>query len=125
MKIIDNGHKFELDSLDGLHTQIIQYVKRCNPPEKYPGNVDYYPGTTMQEVCRAQISRAAYVNNQVHHSCNGNIIDRERLNIYELEQRAAERHGRKLILTLEEFSRIETLPTCKLCGHIQCAESCR
>ena len=122
MEVLDVGHRFRLDSLDGDFAQIIQYVKRCEPQEKYPGNKDSYPGTTMQEVCRAQISRALSVNGQKECSETKDFIFFQRMSILRLEQRAARIHGRTIIFFRED---IENEPTCKLCGHIQCAESCR
>jgi hypothetical protein len=58
-----------------------------------------------------------------------------RLNIMLLEQRAARRHGRSspvdyndriLFKSRSEVNThsIETLPTCKLCGHIGCEGTC-
>jgi hypothetical protein len=52
MKIIDPGHKYELDQLDGEGKEILTFVKRDTPSERYPGNQGHYPGTNMQEVLR-------------------------------------------------------------------------
>lgn len=50
MRVLDSGHKYALSNLDGhiednSNEQILTFVKRNNPPEKYPGNIDSYPGT--------------------------------------------------------------------------------
>ena len=116
---LDAGHDFLLASLDGTTPVRLTFVKRCHPPEKFPGNTNAYPGTTSQEVMRALIRRAIYVDWQAEHPVNAAIIERERQNIYELEQRAAERHGRTLALSRREIARIETLPICGECGHIK------
>jgi hypothetical protein len=62
MKVIDEDHKFDLATLDGYEPIRLTFVKRNNPPDKYPGNKDAYPGTTTQEVLRALINRSLYVN---------------------------------------------------------------
>lgn len=122
MKIIDAGHKCELGSLDGDHHQVLQYVKRDTPPENYPRNVGSYPGTTMQEVCRAQIHRALYVNGQIECAETREFVEFQRHSILVLERRAARLHGRVLYGIREE---IENEPTCSRCGHIQCGETCK
>lgn len=113
---LDAGHDFLLRSLDGSQPQRLTFVKRVGT--KFPGNTTAYPGTTSQECMRAVIRRAIYVDGQDAHPVNSAIIQRERQNIYELEQRAAERHGRTLLLSPEQISHIEEMPTCPECGHI-------
>ena len=66
MKVLDPGHDYALNVLDGLLGEFerLTFVKRDNPPEKYPGNNSAHPGTTIQEVCRVLIERLRYVNGQ-------------------------------------------------------------
>lgn len=119
MKTLDPGHLYLLDTLDGDVQQVLRFVKRCNPPEKYPGNKDAYPGTNLQEVLRAMIDRLKYVDGQVH--CHENITAIELLRqvLLQLEVRAAKAHGKRL--TLEpSIVPIEFRPTCPMCGHLQC-----
>ena len=122
MRVLDPGHRYEMDELDkdDSLTAILQFVKREG--EKYPGNVGTSPGVTMQEVLRCIIDRAIYVNIQRSniHTLRG--INHLRSAFREFEERAAELHGRQLTnLALD----IENMPTCKLCGHIQCNGECR
>lgn len=60
MTVIDPGHEYLMDSLDGEQTNRLVFVKRQGV--KYPGNVGAHPGTTMQEVLRALLERLKYVN---------------------------------------------------------------
>lgn len=118
MKVLDPGHRYELAALDGDAVQTVQFVKRDFPPERYPGNVGSYSGTTMQECLRALIDRAEYVNRQTHSPQTTMAAYYMRVSLYYLEERAARRHG----LGFEGFSvaRIETYPVCPTCGHLVC-----
>jgi len=88
MRILDDGHLFSLDQLDAKDQQILRFVKRDSPPEKYPGNKSAYPGVTNQEVCRALISRLKYLDKQVHWWGNHVCITSLRLVIWLHEYRA-------------------------------------
>lgn len=124
MRVIDPGHHFALDSLDGEIKQTLQFVKRVG--DKYPGNEEpAYPGCTSQEVLRALIARAQYVNNQHDHDANRVVIQSCRSALHALELRAAELRGE-----LREFWAavsssevwIEHIPVCATCGHVACGK---
>lgn len=72
-KIIDPGHKYELLTLDGDLTQLLTFVKRHDPehPERFPGNTESHPGTTLQSVIRCLMERVTYLNNQI--PCKNNV----------------------------------------------------
>lgn len=92
MKILDPGHHYRLDALDGeTPSAVLQFVKRMG--EGYPGNSSTYPGTTTQDVLRCLIDRAIYVNHQEGDEANIRCIDLFREAILALEVRAAHRHG--------------------------------
>lgn len=118
MRVIDPGHKYGLKHLDGPGEEVLTCVKREGA--KYPGNSGSYPGTNIQEGCRAYIDRLLYLDNQESHPANLRCIQHFRQIILELEVRAAERHGR--VPCLPEI--IETEPTCDVCGHIGCDGQC-
>jgi hypothetical protein len=115
MQVLDPGHEYLLDSLDGAQENRLVFVKREG--EKYPGNVGSHPGTTMQEVLRALIDRAKYVNNQIPCVETKSVIAYMEHIIWLLEMRASHNHG-----IWEHFSNQEAAygQTCKQCGHIKC-----
>ncbi len=114
MEVIDAGHKFRLNHLDGKRHSVLTFVKRMGP--KFPGNFSTYEGTNLQEVLRAMISRLKYLDRQERHPSNYISICNLRQTIFDLERRAAERHNRPWIRIIPLA--IETLETCPICGHI-------
>lgn len=130
MKVLDPGHEYELDWLDGQPgeyedgfkpNQLI-FVKREG--EVYPGNVGYHPGTTLQEILRACIDRVKYLDGQIHDELNVWVLKDLRHAIMLLELRAARRHGRNLAEVVTDPYGIERLPVCSKCLHIGCSGSC-
>lgn len=120
MKVLDSGHSYQLDVLDGDILECLTFVKRDYPKDKYPGNEGHYSGTTIQEVLRVAINRVFYLNNQVPCEENLVLIDRLREGIYLLEKRNAEKKGRPFLLS--RWESIETMSTCSTCLHIMCKE---
>lgn len=124
MKVLDPGHGYALTEYDGERFEEIQnvfFMKREG--SGYPGNVGHHSGTNLQEVCRMVIDRVKHLDRQIKCRQNSNIIDRERANLYDLEFRAAERHGiRDLFqqIIADATVDIENIPTCRRCGHIAC-----
>lgn len=123
MKVVDQGHLYELNVLDGegpAPTARLRFVKREGP--NYPGNVGAYPGVTTQEVIRALIDRMLYVNGQQECIDNRSAISHLRDALVVLEIRAARTAG--YALDLSEYHalghRIEAFPTCERCGHLAC-----
>lgn len=121
MKVIDTGHKYELLTLDGDLVQTLTFVKRFDAehPEKFPGNINAYPGTTIQSVVRALVDRITYLQNQIPHKNNPAIKQRLLEILWLLEDRVAERHGRDFDYRVEDM---DQLPMCKHCGHVVCKE---
>ncbi len=116
MQILDAGHRYLLNSLDGGHPIDLTFVKRSGP--KFPFNANSNPGTNVQEVLRALIDRTAYLNRQnacaETEAAEGCL--RAALALYEM--RAARRHGRHLdLMTTDQLC---SLPVCAKCGHIGC-----
>lgn len=115
MKVIDPGHVYELASLDGGDPWRLTFVKREG--SGYHGNVGHHPGTTMQEVLRALIERANYVNRQIPCAETEAAIGLLEAALVLFELRAARRHGREPVATVEEMVYGET---CWKCGHVGC-----
>lgn len=116
MRVIDPGHQYALNHLDGNLEELLTFVKREGP--KYPGNQGSHPGTNIQECLRAIIDRIKYVDAQIPHWRNKHAIVAMRDVLECLEFRAAERHGR--ILHLSPGLNIEDEEVCPKCGHIGC-----
>jgi hypothetical protein len=115
MKVLDNGHRYELMSLDGDSAiQRLQFVKREG--KKYPGNVGHYPGTTSQEVFRVLHDRAIYVNGQIPCWQTRVSIWLTGAIIWLYEHRAAKRHKRKAPSLFDAVYG----ETCRACGHVGC-----
>ena len=127
MEIIDPGHKYHLRSLDlpegdERGFQILTFVKREGPD--YPGNSGHHSGTTTQEVLRALIDRAFYVDNQIADEANQKVIKNLREAIWHLEDRAARRHGRQFPSMVDAIDGIERVPKCRKCNQIGCEGDC-
>lgn len=119
MKVLDSGHSYKLLSLDGQLTQVLTFVKRCDlqNPERFPGNQDAHPGTTIQSVLRALLERLRYLQGQVWSAENVIIILFLRFSLWLMEFRAARRHGRFYFHSLK-YSELKQM--CPKCGHTQC-----
>lgn len=114
MKIMDPGHWYKLDSLDGDNSQTLMFVKREGP--HYPGNVGHHPGTTMQEVLRVLIDRAIYVNSQIPCIETEMAIEEMQHALVLFEIRAKRVKGTYLSeITIEN---VEKAPICGECGHV-------
>lgn len=124
MKVLDPGHDYELASFDGGEPVRLTFVKRNDPPEKYPGNEGAYPGTQIQEVLRALIERGLYLEGQIPCRETKALIRHCREALGALERRHANRHGKRLFNYLRMATilgvGIEAAPTCPRCGHIMC-----
>lgn len=133
MKVIDPGHEYRLDFLDGkglqctvylsgerhvVRNDTLTFVKREG--EGYPGNVGHHAGTIIQEVLRVLIDRLKYVDNQIPCAETKNAMEDLRSAIIWLERRAAGRHGREVSFTSE----VELQSTCPKCLHIGCEGGC-
>lgn len=125
MRVIDPGHVYSLDLLDTTEhfskAQVLTFVKREG--EKYPGNRGSHPGTTSQEVLRALIDRANYVNAQepcAETELAGQLM---KAALYLLEVRAARKHGRTLSFSVAQV--LHEVAKCEKCGHIGCHGGCR
>lgn len=121
MKILDAGHQYSLDCLDGNIEQIITFVKRNG--DNFPFNYDSNSGTNCQEVLRALIDRTEYLQNQKPCAETEAIIGNLRTALLLFELRAASNHDRKLKLYSTQDLMSGTV--CKKCGHIGCIGLCK
>lgn len=118
MKVLDPGHRYQLDTLDGDLDVQIAFVKREGP--NYPGNVGAHPGCTVQEVLRVLIDRVKHVDTQKPDFLNRAVLNNLRVALWYLEARAAARHGLAPLLHKKAIGAAETIPVCPRCGHWTC-----
>lgn len=120
MKILEPGHLYDLYQLDAFPMSYgrLRFVKREG--SRYPGNVGAHHGTTSQEVLRALIDRAQYVDKQIPAWQTRASIWLMRAILWLYEHRAAGLHHRRMPLRL--LYRIEEQATCPHCGHVGCEE---
>ena len=122
MKVLEPGHIYWMEEypydagdppLGGAQPAI--FFKKVG--DGFPGNAPPpHTGTNCQELLRVLIDRIQYLDNQIPCEQNKKILANLRDSIYQLEWRAAIRHGTEL----EFDDPIELEPTCKICGHIRC-----
>lgn len=116
VRVIDPGHHYLLEELDGGPGFEIIFLKRQGPG--YPGNSGEHSGPTMQEYARALLDRVRYVDAQQPCAENVEAIWHLERFILCLERRAASRHG--VTLSVDDHRMIDTIETCGICGHISC-----
>lgn len=118
MRVLDPGHWYSLNMLDGPGNVRIRFVKREGAG--YPGNAGRYAGTNVQEVLRACVDRLGYLNNQIPDVETRRAMEHLIDAIHSLEVRAAKRHGRK------PPGRDASVfgPTCSRCRHVGCKGKC-
>ncbi len=117
MKILDTGHAYLLDSLDGGDPIRLTFVKREGVG--FPFNRGSNPGTNVQEVLRALIERTEYLNRQIPCAETESAASCLKTALLLFEVRAARRHGRTL--DLASAWDLCRLPTCPTCGHVVCS----
>lgn len=119
IEVVDAGHRYHLATIDGLTGVQLQFVKRCDlaHPERFPGNTNAYPGTTMQVVIRVVLDRLKYLQNQIWCPENAVITKLLQAALWLLEFRAARRHRRSYWHGLKFAAEA---PICTVCGHTVC-----
>lgn len=119
--IIDPGHIYKLLTLDGDLEQTLTFVKRCDldHPERFPGNFNAHPGTTLQSVIRCLIERVDYLQNQIPDRNNEAVRVKLLDCLWLLEERAARRHQYAFDFHPSEMA---SVPMCPHCGHVVCPE---
>jgi hypothetical protein len=86
MKIIEAGHVYKLDTLDGEMDVVLTFVNREDNPHR---------GTQTQEVLRALIDRTKHCNRCLEWAGNKAIIHHLRMALALHESRALERKCEK------------------------------
>lgn len=71
MKIIKEGHKYELDAFEGTNPQAVQFIQKVNKDGTLITEID---GTTNEEVLKMLINRLHFLNGWVYDSNNAEAI---------------------------------------------------
>ncbi len=113
MKIVEPGHVYEVENVDGPGTQRIEFVRRRDANAHLLPENERSEGILTQELLRVAIDRTLYLNAEAPCVENIEIVEtlRRALSLY--ESRAARR-------TIEKKSMIETEPVCSICHHLLC-----
>jgi len=113
MKIVEPGHVYEVENVDGVGTQRIEFVQRRNSNAHLLPETERKEGILTQELLRVAIHRTLYLNAEAPCVENIEIVEalRRALSLY--ESRAARR-------TIEKKPMIENERVCSICHHILC-----
>lgn len=97
MRVVEDGHIYELDQLDALDgaKRILVFVNRGATP---------HAGTINQEVIRALIHRVKFLEGELHHDVNERILFHLRMALALHESRAIERRVEKGKLRPEDVA---------------------
>jgi hypothetical protein len=113
MKIIEPGHIYEVNNVDGDGVQRIVFVRRRDSDAHLLPTKLRQEGILTQELLRVAIDRTLYLNLEAPCIENIEIVNslRHALSLY--ESRAARR-------TIENYPMIEKISVCEICQHILC-----
>lgn len=94
MKVITEGHKYELDSFDGGPTQTLQFIEKVPCKDPTAPLVTINDGTTNEDVLRVLINRIQYLNGKFPCRENSITITKLEESLMWLEKRTADRKAR-------------------------------
>lgn len=113
MKVVEPGHVYELQNVDGDGTQTIRFVRRRDDEALVLTEDKRSEGVLFQEVTRVLIDRINYLNAEAPCPENVEIMEALRRVIQLGEVRAARR-------TIEKHPMVERADVCEICQHILC-----
>lgn len=117
MQVIDPGHIYALDNVDGPinggNQQHIYFVRRRGTNGELLSEKARQGGILTQELLRVCIDRTLYLYAEAPCDEDTEIVDHLRTAFSLFESRAARR-------TIERLSKPELAETCEICGHILC-----
>lgn len=113
MYVVEPGHVYEAENVDGDGVQRIQFVRRRDEDATLLPEDEREEGILTQELLRIAIDRTLYLNDEAPCVENVEIIAslRKALSLY--EARAARR-------TIEKHGMIERVEMCDICQHVLC-----
>ena len=92
MRVIDPGHRYTLNHIDGNGKEYLTFIKRSG---KYIKHSNEYPGTNVQEVLRVLIDRTKYLDDQLECEESKDILYYLRQSLFIYEARAYRRKMQK------------------------------
>lgn len=113
MKVIEPGHVYDVENVDGPGKQRIEFVRRRDDAARLLPPKERTEGILSQELLRVLIDRTLYLNQEAPCTENVEIVDALRLALTRYESRAARR-------SIEGLPMLEREPTCGVCGHVLC-----
>ena len=114
MIVVEEGHVYDVQNVDGNGTQRIEFVRRRGDEATLLPEKERHEGILTQELLRVCIDRTLYLNAEAPCPENVTIVNnlRECLALY--ESRAARR-------TIEKHPMIERMDVCEICQHALCS----
>jgi hypothetical protein len=116
MRVIEAGHVYEVQDVDGIGVQEIRFVRRRDDEGVLLPSEERQQGILTQELLRVCIDRTLYLNAEAPCPENVVIIDSLRRALVEFESRAARR-------TIEKQPMIERTNVCEICQHVFCTHT--
>lgn len=94
MKILVQGHRYQVDSFEGENPQIIQFIHKEPKKEGSAELRTINDGTTNEELIRVLIDRMTFLNNKFHSYDNDIVILRLKEALLWLGKRTTDRMNR-------------------------------
>jgi hypothetical protein len=113
VNIIEPGHVYDVQNVDGDGTQRIRFVRRRDDEAVMLRHDDRTEGILGQELLRVLIDRTLYLNAEAPCSENVAIVESLRAALKAYESRAARR-------TIEKHPMPERADVCEVCQHVLC-----
>lgn len=113
MRIIEPGHVYEVENVDGDGVQRIEFVRRRGDDAELLPERLRREGILSQELLRVLIDRTLYLGAEAAWHENIEILTslRKALQVYEARAAAA---------TIYKTPMPERMPGCPICGHVLC-----
>lgn len=113
MRVIQAGHVYAAENVDGAGEQQIRFVRRRDRRGELLPEREREEGILTQELLRVAIDRTLYLYGEAPCDEDTEIVEALRRALTLYESRAARR-------SIEKLARPEDAATCGTCGHILC-----
>lgn len=113
MRVIEPGHVYAVQNIDGPGEQIIRFVRRRDASADKLAEEAWEEGILCQELFRVLIHRIQYLDSEAPHPVNVEATLALRKALTGFEARAAQR-------TIEKLPMPERAVVCSECQHMLC-----